>query len=180
MAAAAAAAAAVAPAAEHPEHEPLSLLHLPDLLIQLVLSWLTTAADVAACAATCSALRALVHGASWQHIGSFRAHRWTPALRGSLQWAASCCPQVSAWRPTGDVQQAMHAVLVRKLAPCIFFKRLLAGLLHRSLKRTRLPACSCAPWTSLVPPPAVTPTCCPWLSSPPSPACAWTAFGASQ
>lgn len=81
------------------EEARLSLLDLPTSLLHHVLASLAAAADLAAVAATCSALRAAVHdAASWPGITSCAAlgHGWSPALPASLRWTAQHCPQVGA------------------------------------------------------------------------------------
>jgi hypothetical protein len=81
---------------EGPDH--LTFLELPDNLLRLVLSHLTRAADLASAAASCTALRCLVRDSSWRGVATYQSHTWTPALPGSLAWAAGRCPQVGCGR----------------------------------------------------------------------------------
>ena len=74
------------------------LLQLPDPLLHVILSRLTSAADMAAVVASCSALRALVRGSSWDQPSTLAAGIFTPALPATLVWAAERLPRVSASR----------------------------------------------------------------------------------
>ena len=81
----------------------MSLLDLPDSLLHLVLNQLNAALDLAAAAATCSTLRAVINSSRWQFISAFETHKWTPGLTGCLRWAAAKCPQVGAVPPPASV-----------------------------------------------------------------------------
>lgn len=72
----------------------MSLLDLPESLLHLVLNQLNAALDLAAAAATCSTLRAVINSSRWQFISAFETHKWTPGLTGCLRWAAAKCPQL--------------------------------------------------------------------------------------
>ncbi len=74
---------------------PAGLLELPDLLLHVILSHLTSVGDLGAVAASCSSLRALVRGSSWHQPAALAANVFTPALPSSLVWAADRLPQVS-------------------------------------------------------------------------------------
>ncbi len=54
---------------------PASLLSLPAALLHSVVAALTLAADLAAAAASCSALRDVVMSASWDQVCQYEAHR---------------------------------------------------------------------------------------------------------
>lgn len=99
-----------APAPETPagdaEQHPSQLLALPNFLLHEVLGRLTSAADLAAAAASCCALRELVHSSSWPSIQRLEAHAWKPALPCSLRWAAGSCPQVGAVGAVPEVEKA--------------------------------------------------------------------------
>lgn len=73
---------------------PASLLALPAALLHAVVANLTSATHLAAAAASCATLRDVVMGVSWDQVRRYEAHHWTPALRGSLRWAAERLPQV--------------------------------------------------------------------------------------
>lgn len=75
---------------------PAGLLELPDLLLHVILSHLTSVGDLGAVAASCSSLRALVRGSNWDQPAALAANVFTPALPGSLVWAAERMPQVSS------------------------------------------------------------------------------------
>lgn len=81
-------------AADEASHPATGLLELPVFLQHEILGHLSAAADLAAVAASCTALRALVRGSTWAQAGSLTAHVWTPALPPSLAWAAAHLPQV--------------------------------------------------------------------------------------
>lgn len=79
----------------HEQPPATTLQTLPDFLLLWILDRLNLAADLAAAAATCSALKSLVEHTQWKHICSYNARcGWSPALPGSLQWAANHCPQL--------------------------------------------------------------------------------------
>ncbi|KAL4436631.1 hypothetical protein ABPG75_003770 [Micractinium tetrahymenae] len=71
-----------------------SLLQLPNALLAHILGHLADFSDLAAAAATCAALHSLAAEASWQRVSQYAAHVWSPALPGSLAWAAAHCPQL--------------------------------------------------------------------------------------
>lgn len=73
---------------------PAGLLELPDNLLHAICGQLSSVADLAAVAASCSALRALVWGSSWDQAAAFAAHVYTPGLPASLRWAAQRMPRV--------------------------------------------------------------------------------------
>ncbi|KAI7836132.1 hypothetical protein COHA_009962 [Chlorella ohadii] len=73
---------------------PAGLLELPDLLLHVILSHLTSMGDLGAVAASCSSLRALVRGSNWDQPAALAANVFTPALPGSLVWAAERMPQL--------------------------------------------------------------------------------------
>lgn len=129
------------------------LLQLPDLLLHVIFSHLTSATDLAAVAASCSALRALVRGSSWDQPSTLAADIFTPALPATLVWAAERLPRVSAPR------SALLQVGVSAGCPA-------AGLWlddqpsAPSPSTHPCPACSCTQWTSLGQLPAAMPTCC--------------------
>lgn len=94
------------------QHERPSLLHLPNALLAHALGHLSNLSDLAAVAATCSALRSLVAEATWQHVSHCAAHVWSPALPGSLSWAAARCPQARI-----GARHAAHAYRLQSTLP---------------------------------------------------------------
>lgn len=93
-AAAGAMAAGGEPTDEAAQPTPAGLLELPDNLLHAIFSQLSSVADLAAVAASCSALRALVWGSSWDQATTLAANVYTPGLPATLRWAAERMPRV--------------------------------------------------------------------------------------
>lgn len=72
----------------------MTLLALPDTVLSHVLGRLTSAADLARCAAACTALRALVASHRWPGAAELKVHVWSPLVRQGLAWAAERCPSL--------------------------------------------------------------------------------------
>jgi hypothetical protein len=79
------------------EPAPPSLLELPDVMLHAIFSHLTAVSDLAAVAASCSVLRALVRGSSWDQPSALAADVFTTALLATLAGQLSACRRCAPW-----------------------------------------------------------------------------------